>query len=464
MLTDKMRRGIFLAVAPAQGRMGRLLPAALLILLAAVLLTGPGAACADENVIPSPDPVLTGSKTFPDCVRIALKQSPYFTSSNLEMDVRRLDVSDSKFALIPSVSIHSRYYFDYPSIQGGGPNPYSLGFVTESYNPVEAFFSIKARKLMSRIAMYDHLRIISESIARIGAGFIELQALNDISAYQKGLQEVTEQSVAYVASRINTGGATVLDSRMAEQESEVVKSDARKIDTSRATIQDGLKALLGIPQDNVLDLDVNDAGNQVLDRFQATSATLEEVRSNSYELKIDELKKELQGLNITLSYTKFLPTVSMRLETTDPLSGIPSNSYYFSVGFEMPLWDGFKRPRDVTRQKTVLKQVEADAHLKQMDLGTKWKEGLDKMASAAADVKLAGTQEELAGLKSRQTEISYQAGRLPFSNVLADKKAHLEALKNTRVKKMEYDKAVLNLRFLSGELSRAFVDAKLPQD
>ncbi len=433
---------------------------ALIAFFLAVNLPAPGCILADENVIPSPDPVAGGPMTFSECVRTALKQSPYFVTSSLEMDLKRLDETDSKFALFPSLSIRTRYYFDYPNSANSDVRPYSLGFVTDEYNPVEAYISIKARKLISQIAVFGHMRTISESIQRIAAGFLELQALNDIAGYQKELTDVAEQSVAYVTSRIGTGGATALDSRLAGQESATARFDSAKIETSKATILDGLKSLLGIPADQVLELDLNDARTQVLDRFEPASATLDQVRANSCDLKIENLKKELQAINITLSYTKFLPTLSMRLETADPLSGLPSNSYYFSLGFEMPIWDGLKRSRNISRQKTMLHQVEAEEKIKEIDTGSKWKDALEKLSGSAAELKLAVTQEELAGLKLQQTEIGYQSGRLPFSNVLAEKKARLEALKNTRIKKMEHDKALLNLRFLCGELSKVFVDAK----
>ncbi|ABK17914.1 outer membrane efflux protein [Syntrophobacter fumaroxidans MPOB] len=425
------------------------------------LLFGVGVGRADEDVMPGKDVFPQGRKTFSECVRLAITQSPFLTVSSLEVQLKRLDEADSKYSLFPSLSLHSRYYFDQPKFQNEDPKPYTLAFVTDGYNPIEAYVTLQAQKLITQIAIYGHLRIISESIHRIASGFLELDALEEMGALQREVVELAERNVDYVSRRVGTGGATPLDSRVAAQDVELANLEGRKIASSKETIQDGLKALLGLPADQVLELDLRDARIQVLDHAGPNSHTLDQARANSYDLKIEALKKELQTRNIKLAYTRFFPTFSLGLQSTDPLSGIDSNGYFFSIGFDLPLWDGLKRYRNVGRQETVLKQFRNQATQKDLDIVSKWKTGVEKASEAAAELKLARTQVELMELKQQQGEIGYQSGRIPFSGLLADKKACLEARKNARIKTLEYDKALLNLRFLSGELSKAYVDAKV---
>lgn len=431
-----------------------------IVIWVSCLVPGAGTAGADENILPGKDVIPAGQKTFSDCVRLAISQSPFLTASSMEIQLKRLDEADSKYGLFPSFSLHSRYYFDQPKTDGQSPQPYSLSFATDGYNPIEAYISLQAQKVISQIAVYGHLRVIAESINRIASGFLELGALEDIAAYQKEVVELAGQNVSYVSSRLGTGGATQLDSRVATQEAEVAKFESRKIAASRATIQDGLKVLLGLPVDHILELDLRDARGQVLDHASASSYTLEQAQANSYDLKIEALKRELQGRNIKLAYARFFPTLSVGLQNADPLSGVDSSGYFLSIGFDLPLWDGLKRYRNVNRQETVLKQYQTQGTQKEMDLGSKWKAGMQKASDAAAELELARTQEELADLKRQQAQIGYQSGRIPFSGLLAEKKACLDARKNTRMKTLEYDKALLNLRFLSGELSKAYVEAK----
>ena len=51
---------------------------------------------------------------FQEAIRIALRQSPYFTKSALDIDLSRLDESDSRYGLLPSISFRTRYYVNRP--------------------------------------------------------------------------------------------------------------------------------------------------------------------------------------------------------------------------------------------------------------------------------------------------------------------------------------------------------------
>ena len=70
---------------------------------------------------------------------------------------------------------------------------------------------------------------------------------------------------------------------------------------------------------------------------------------------------------------------------------------------------------------------------------------------------MAEGQKRLAASQERQVEISYRAGSQQLPAYLAGKKARLDAQKDIVAKKLEYDKAVLALRDLSGDLINHFV-------
>jgi len=124
----------------------------------------------------------------------------------------------------------------------------------------------------------------------------------------------------------------------------------------------------------------------------------------------------------------------------------------------VPVWDGLKRIRNVSRQKAVLKQVSTDKDLKEIDLTDKWNTLQEDVRSAAANLKMAQSQEELARLKERQGEIRYQSGADTLPNWLAARKAILESHKSVAGKALEYDGMVLNLRQFSGDLGYSYVD------
>ena len=63
----------------------------------------------------------SGSMNYEEAVRIALNQSPFLTKSSLEIDLRRLDETDSRYGLFPSIDFRTYYYPNRPSGINGPP-------------------------------------------------------------------------------------------------------------------------------------------------------------------------------------------------------------------------------------------------------------------------------------------------------------------------------------------------------
>ena len=82
----------------------------------------------------------------------------------------------------------------------------------------------------------------------------------------------------------------------------------------------------------------------------------------------------------------------------------------------------------------------------------------ENLKGAAADLKLDQSKEEVARLKERQAEISYQSGGKTLDTWLEARNDAIEAQKATANKALEYDEYVLNLRKISGDLGYSYVD------
>ena len=209
-----------------------------------------------------------------------------------------------------------------------------------------------------------------------------------------------------------------------------------------------------------MEFDLRDAHRQVLGKFDPAAATLEQAKAKSFELKALELKKELQGFNITVAKAKAFPSLLFTVQTPDPLSVTSARGLYVGLGLEVPVWDGFKRIRNISRQKSILKQVGADKDMKDLDLTDKWNGLQENIGSAAASLKIAQSQEELARLKERQAEIRYNSGTDQLPGWLEGRKATLEAQKGFASKALAHDELILHLRQFSGDLGDSYVDQK----
>ncbi len=433
----------------------------ILFLAALILLAAyPSEAQINAGMPVKEDPPIEGVMDFARCVGLALQQSPYLTSSSLEIDVKRLDLSDAKYAFIPPFSLRTLYYVNAPPPLPGNPtfNPYVIQFATEPYNPIEIYFNIRARKYLIQVAVYAHLQVIDGYLKRLALGFLQLESLDQMAQYQNEIVPVAEQYLAFIKQRMAMGGAALTDVDIAEQQLAVTRAEKERLAVSRATILEGMRNLMGLkPTDPPLELNLENARHQVLNDFNPAMVTLEQAKSNSFELKSLAIRKKLQEKNVTLTYLRYIPHIVWGVQTSDPLTGRDLNGLFYIVGLEMPIWDSMRRYNDIARQKAVLKQDIAENETREFDLTARWREAEQKLQDSSADLRMAEALERLAASKERQVELCYRAGSQQLPAYLAGKKARLDAQKDIVAKKLEYDKAVIGMRALSGDLINHFV-------
>jgi len=430
-----------------------LLTLGLLALILGICLTPrPSPAAAPQ---PGEDKIVPpGPLDFEACARLAIRQSPYLLKSAMDIDIKRLDESDSRWSMVPPVSLQTYYYLERPS---SSSKPYSLNFSWDPYNPLGSFFLLQAQKMVTQMAIYGHMHTILQGLERVGKQFLELATMKRQAALQDDLVKACGDNLAYAANRLEIGTGTSLEVRVATQESESAKNEKERLEISQRRTLSSLKTFLGLKPEEPFNLDLHDASRQVLGSFNPAAATLEQAKDRSFELKIEKLKTRMQEYNVSVAKTKVYPSILINAETLNPLYST-SGGMYVGVGLDIPVWDGFKRIRNVSRQKTILRQISLDKDMKEGDMADQWNMLQEDLKSAAGALKLAQSKEEVARLKERQAEIRYQSGGKTLDTWLDARNDAIEAQKITANKALEYDEYVLNLRKISGDLGYSYVD------
>jgi outer membrane protein TolC len=431
------------------------------LLLLCLLTPGPAspAAAAAQNSAPADQPVASGplSLSFDDSVRLAIRQSPYFTKSSLDIELRHIDETDSRYGMVPTLNLRTLYYVNHPNRTNS--QPYQLSFTTEPYNPMGSYFTLQAQKLATQIAIFVHLDTISRGIMRLGGMFLELDYLQKVTSYQARVVDSARENLTFWENRLAIGTGTSLELKVASQELQLARNEQQQIAFSRKKVLANLHSFLGLKAGQEINVVLRDARGQVLGSFDPAAASLEQAKGHSYELKSLEIKKKLQGYNILQAKTRLLPRFMINVQNPDPLNNVTATGLYAGIGFTIPVWDGFRRYRNITRQKTILRQMSSDKDLKESDLEDRWLSAQQDLLTAAAALKIAQSQEELARLKERQGEIRYHSGGEPLPTMLEGQKGTWQAKKAEALKSMDYAKAVLSLRQLSGDLGSSYVQA-----
>ena len=184
--------------------------------------------------------------TFDEAVKIAITHSPFFTKSSLDIDIRRMDETDSRYSMVPPLTFTTTYYVNRPT-HTGNSKPYSISFSTDPYNPLGAYFTLQAQKLVTQVAILTHLQSISEGLRRLGDFYLQLDTLHKLAACQRELIQVSRENLTYVENRLSIGTGTSLEVKVAQQQLALAQGEQEGIALSTKRTLAGLKSFLGLP-------------------------------------------------------------------------------------------------------------------------------------------------------------------------------------------------------------------------
>jgi outer membrane protein TolC len=448
------RRRILLNVTPwiAATLTGICLVAAMLIVTAGGPVQG-AELKPDNQVLTSATPM-----SYDDAVKIAISHSPAFTKSSVQIELKRMDQSDARYGMVPPVTFRTVYYVNRPNASNLNPTPYSLSFSADPYNPFGSYFTLQAEKVATQMAILSHLQVISKGLMNLGGFYLIQSSLKQMAAYQKAMVDLDREILTYAENRLSIGTGTSLEVKVAQQELQLAQGELEQIKQSEKRNLAEIRRFLGLPPSAEFNPDLRDCRHQVLRDFNPATATVEQAKNNSYEIKLVDLTKKLQGYKVLLAKASVMPNLLFNTQTPDPLNASVGNGLYVGIGLEIPVWDGFKRLREVSRQKAILKQVDATKEEKANSLENLWASNVDEIQIKSLALKVAKSREELVRLKAHQNELRYQSGEITLPVYLESRKQTLEAEKDTLKKSVEYDQTVLKLREISGDLGNTYVD------
>jgi outer membrane protein TolC len=413
------------------------------------MVTHAGAAAEPAASAPQ-DPMDLGA-----CIQMALTQSPYFTKSATEIEIRRLDESDSRWSFLPTVSLSTQIYVYQP--QELDTKGYSIDIVTGQFNPLASHFSLQASKLLTRMAVLTHLQAIANGIHQLSQKLVQLDRRREMAALQGEVLGLARQKAAFVRQLQGMGKASSLELRAAEHQERAAQSQWAAM-AEEGALAEEIRQFLGLPPEMPLRLNSSRARQQALFEFDPGAATLEQCLESALELKILRIREQVQEYSISQAYGRYLPTLFFGLRTPDPLSAANNRDLFFSVGINLPVWDGMQRLNNISRQKLVLRQYEAETAAKRGQLSTLWREVQEQRHKAEAALLLARSAEELAGLRETQIRIKYQANGHDLGTLLDERIAHAEARRQTATRALELDLICLHIRHLCGDLLKRYVN------
>ncbi|WP_158407351.1 TolC family protein [Megalodesulfovibrio gigas] len=402
-----------------------------------------------------PVPIPAHPLTYKECVALALQNSPYFVPSGVEIKVKRLDAWDKRMELLPDFFVNTNLRLNNPD--GRNSAPISVSFSFGQYDPLQAYFSIGAYKIMVQRAAMEHVKTIDEGLFSLAQIYISMELWSRAALVHDEIIDVARQQKAYAVQRYNAGYGSTLDVMYAERQYEDAINQKRKNELTHQQAFERLKSFLGAPREQALTLNLENAVRQVTGDFNPRTISLEEAKRNSLEIQIRRLDNELQGYQVRLAYAKFLPKYTLGLSREySALSN--SDVFVATVGLTIPVLDWGERYRGVIREKRRVVQARAEERMKTLDFENEFYTAQGAVEDAAQDLKLVATAREIASLERQRAEIMYRSGSIEFPEFTRTVERDLEARLVALSKEFEYDQAVLKLRYISGDLHSSMLD------
>ena len=362
---------------------------------------------------------------FPTCVRYALVHSEDFLRNRLAIQMASADVKDAHAELLPTLQIITRYYIATASDQLTTPLNVQL-FIT-NWDPYLALLKIKSSGIMVDIGTISHYDKISDNISQMAKIFYRIHVLEKTIRARKQIMALHQNKVSYGQSRHEQGTVDPLEVRLWTNN---LKGERVKLKSLEAELEEKigqLKMIMGYHPDYYLPLDTRDAANQILAGFNGQLVTFAEIQGGNMPLKILAKKEQLQSNMTTGAYVALIPKPVFVLEDVqnqvDRTSG-----FNLALGLDYTIWDGFKRVRDIKRQKLKAEQLKIDRDKFSQRLYNQFKRLRGELGLSGEREGFNREQARLAELTEERAFLQYKAGEITYEQYVERRLEKVQAV------------------------------------
>ena len=227
----------------------------------------------------------------------------------------------------------------------------------------------------------------------------------------------------------------------------------KQLDKERENKITELKALMGYPPDFYLPLDTRDAANQILGGFNGQFITFADVQGGNLGLKIAAKKEQVQSNLVTGAYVSLVPRPILTVEQIDNQVDRTSG-FNFAVGVDYTVWDGFRRVREIKRQKIIAEQLKLDRNELSTRLYSKFKRLRGGLELSGEREALVREQARLAELNEERALTDYKAGAITYDQYVDRRIEKVEAYLDAVIGPQERVAELIDLATLAGGLNK----------
>ena len=394
-------------------------------------------------------------RDFKTSALVSLSRTPQLQRSNMEIDIRRLDEDDSRWSYFPELKLSSHYYVS--------EDEATISFHAENYRPWEPYYNLQARQLITQIVMLNHVQATAQALQKLADSFLEFVALAQIDRFYKEIVGLYEKQLRYVEQRHKSDMVTAMELELEKQTMAFIIAESQANAAQSEALVSGWCISMDLPDPGIFDLDSSLVLSQVLGSSKLPEPEDMSLPEQSIDQQIMIKRQLLQEKKILLAYSKYMPDFSVGVRSPDVLnvSIQDDKDYFLYVGMSLTLWDGNKRARDITRQEMLLRQLHLEGKEIENNESLEWLKATRQYSSAKSEYNLSQSVEKLNQLQLKKKEFEYNRGSIRLPELINHQILLRREKISTIRKELALNRAVLQLRYLSGQLLKDTVNISL---
>lgn len=406
--------------------------------------------------------------SFEDCVYLTIQQSPLLVNSAVEIEIKRVALTDAVWKYLPEPRMNFRISNNltrYNTSQKDTPGDYGrtkldIGFYAAFPNPVATYFEHQVQKALVNMAISTHRKAIGEAIHKIAQSYLKLQAQRDILAAQKSLLPMGKELAAYWHQIEAVEGRQGTALNLANQHQRELELTVEQTIMQEVMERTQLKILAGVDPQHKLKVDSGHA-HEILGGFDGRKLKWE----NRWPTTEDELllraQVKLGDYNIMVAWAEYVPDMTIQLNKYPPAGQYQptggTEDYFLHLNFDFPLLDWGRRYRGVQTARMIKAQAFHELSRKRTDYSNQWLQAEQAVTLAQTRLKLAKTRLDTATLQYKEAQISFNEGTAELPEVTNRQEAMVQARIAHIEAELEYRLANLNWMHLANVLQERFL-------
>lgn len=405
---------------------------------------------------------------FDECVYLAIQQSPLLVNSAVELELKRLALTNAIWNYIPEPRMSVRvsnnltqYNMNTPNTPSDyGQTKMQLSFYAALPNPIATYFDHQVQKLLVNMAISTHRKAIGEAIHNIAASYLKLQAQRKKLEMQKELLPIAREKAAYWKQVEAVDGRQGVALNVANQHVRETELIIEQTNMQEVMERTRLKIQAGVDPSHRLEINT-DSADSILSGFDGYALRWDErwpVTENDFLMR-GQIK--LGDYKIMVAWAKYIPDMTLQINSYPPSGQYQppdgQEDQFLHLNFDFPLIDWGSRYRGVQSARMSKAKAFNEMARKRTEYSNSWLVAEQAVALSKNQMLIAQNSLETARMQYEAARISYDEGTAELPELCDKQETLVQARLSFLDAELRYKLALLDWMYLANVLQERFI-------